>query len=245
MTYLLRFGSVHVFLSIWLTKFLPLGIVSVGDDFIFHNLKVMEDNIKRRITADRKIDFDIELKKVVGAAWEFMENFEPRDFSHDDYDNAPGMQQFLEQEPLGRETHFQFVLDGKEKAAKMPSLDEMESYLVDSLLKLDFTEIVTEKYTDIGDGAVVVALSNNGSAVLVWDGKDHVDVNLFNLNDDKKFADSFSISFIEFSNKNLVSSLRDDYPRGTGRVINFKADLNPEQKAPKGTHKKPSPMVFD
>ena len=77
----------------------------------------------------------------------------------------------------------------------------------------------------VGDGGVVVSVSPKGSAVLSWDGRNHVGINLFSYNDRLELADSFVSSFVSFTGKKLKVVLRDDFPRGTGRVINFQEDL--------------------
>jgi hypothetical protein len=113
-------------------------------------------------------------------------------------------------------------------------LGDLTKYLEQTLSKLRFTHTKSTVFTEVGDGVVIVSISKEGSAVLVWDGRDHVDVNLFNRVDRQELADAFSNSFVHFANKNLKVALRDDYPRGTGRVVNFYRDITvPDDGAPK------------
>ena len=126
----------------------------------------------------------------------------------------------------------------------MPAFDDLATYLVNTLSKIRFTDISTEKFTNVGSGGVFVALSAKGSAVLVWDGKEHVDVNLFNFNDRQEMADAFASTFIQFSEETLLLALRDDYPRGTGRVVNFKRDSVDDEDAP-AEAPKPRPLKFE
>jgi spermidine synthase len=209
---------------------MEVGVVSVGDEFIFHNLHIVERKIQQRLGEN----VDVDLRKINGGQWKFKEDYEPREFSHEDYDTAPGLQQFHNQKPLGRETIFQFLLNTEKDGATMPSLGDLTKYLEQTLSKLRFTHTKSTVFTEVGDGVVIVSISKEGSAVLVWDGRDHVDVNLFNRVDRQELADAFSNSFVHFANKNLKVALRDDYPRGTGRVVNFYRDITvPDDGAPK------------
>ena len=85
-------------------------------------------------------------------------------------------------------------------------------------------DAVLKEFTNVGDGCVLVAMGSGGSAVVVWDGRVHVDVNLFTHVESKIVADSFSrtlrgqLSFLQLL-------LRDEQPRGFGRVVNFQQDI--------------------
>lgn len=76
----------------------------------------------------------------------------------------------------------------------------------------------------VGEGCVMICfLSDGGTVVVSWNGKDHFDVNIF-------FTRSIS-SLGELRNAILdkVSTLKllfyDEFPRGFGRVVNHKRDL--------------------
>lgn len=193
----------------------------------------MERNIKAQLKDTVKID--IELRKIVGAQFKYKDDFEPREFSHDDYENEEARLQFSDQLSFGRETIFQLLLNAEKEGASMPSLEGLVSILETALSKLRFSSIESTTYIDVGDGAVAVTTFEQGSAVLAWDGRNHIDINLFNLNDREELAEAFVTSFLYYSQGNLVMALRDDYPRGTGRVINFRSDILPEEEFPKPT----------
>jgi spermidine synthase/S-adenosylmethionine/arginine decarboxylase-like enzyme len=201
---------------------MELGVVSVGDEFIFHNLHTVEMKLRARLAEDFEIE--VELERITGGLFPFKENFNPKEYVHDDYDNEPARAQFAQQQPLGRESVFQFEL-GEREDAVFPSFDEIGTCLNKTLTKLKFKISRFESFTDVGDGAVLVSVFSQGSAVLVWDGRQHFDVNLFSANDRHELADSFASSFVHFSSKNLKVALRDDFPRGLGRVVNFRSDI--------------------
>lgn len=58
-----------------------------------------------------------------------------------------------------------------------------------------------------------------------WDGRAHIDVSLFLTDEEKELRDQFADSFLE--ELSLVKlAARDDFPRGFGRVVNFKSEVN-------------------
>jgi S-adenosylmethionine/arginine decarboxylase-like enzyme len=86
------------------------------------------------------------------------------------------------------------------------------------------TKTSSVKMFAIGDGCIVVATFEGGNAVALWDGKVHVDLNVFTYNEDPGFVHAFEATF-----QNVVSPLsillRDEQPRGIRHVVNFKRDI--------------------
>ena len=201
---------------------MELGLVSVGDEFIFLNLRIFEQTLRQRLSTDMVVD--VELQKINGGLWPRQEDFNPEEYSPADYDQKPAKEQFAKQKPLGRESVFQLELVDKE-GVSMPTLEQLLLCLEKTFAKLRMVDANSERYEDLGDGGVVVSVSPKGSAVLSWDGRNHVGINLFSYNDRLELADSFVSSFVSFTGKKLKVVLRDDFPRGTGRVINFQEDL--------------------
>jgi len=78
---------------------------------------------------------------------------------------------------------------------------------------------------NIGDGHVTMALWSGGTVVVVWDGRTHVDINLFTYDESVETADEFISHFKQFHGT-LTTALRDEQPRGTGRVVNFLKDVS-------------------
>jgi hypothetical protein len=82
-----------------------------------------------------------------------------------------------------------------------------------------------EKFSGIGDGAVVVALWPQGNVVILWDGRDHVDLNGLIYKEDFKFVRDFEKAFLK-EVPGMERTLRDTQPRGINRVVNFAKDLS-------------------
>lgn len=77
-----------------------------------------------------------------------------------------------------------------------------------------------------GQGSVLVALWSGGSAVILFDGQVHVDINLFTYRESKDTHDEFAELFMS-QIPMLNIALRDEQPRGYGRVVNFRKDIEP------------------
>jgi hypothetical protein len=110
---------------------------------------------------------------------------------------------------------------------EMSSLDELKVSLEKTLQKMGIeSPSYSEAFEDVGDGAVIVSTFAEGSVILVWNGRTHVDINLFSFNDRQELADSFVSSFVHFcgGKQRLQVTLHDDFPRGIGRVVNFRSD---------------------
>jgi spermidine synthase len=76
----------------------------------------------------------------------------------------------------------------------------------------------------IGDGCVITAFRKGFSTVLVWDGAEHIDINLFLDDEDEEAANRFHNTFME-NIPFLATSTRDEQPRGYGSVVNFKTEI--------------------
>jgi len=79
------------------------------------------------------------------------------------------------------------------------------------------------EFTNLGEGALLVAFWSNGNAMLLWDGRAHVDVNIFTYAESEDAHNMFVSRFME-STPSLQRTLTDTQPRGIGRVVNFKND---------------------
>ncbi|KAL3929014.1 MAG: hypothetical protein SGARI_004874 [Bacillariaceae sp.] len=203
---------------------LEFGLVSSGDLAIFHNLSTLEKKIKKRL-AKMGSNASVEVVKIQGGVPTFNHDYTPKEFPHADYDQAPGDKQYAEQQPIGREAIIQFELNGEKEDANMPGMEDIKRTFELTLSSLKYEVTRSETYTGIGDGALMVSEFEQGSVVLIWDGRDHIDMNLFLFDDQKDLADAIASKFVYLTEENVQVGLRDDFPRGLGRVVNFKDDL--------------------
>ena len=83
-----------------------------------------------------------------------------------------------------------------------------------------------EEYKGLGEGRVLAAFWPVGMVIVLWDGRHHVDINLFTYEEGMEFPDEFTEHFRAAVDR-LDVALRDVQPRGFGRVVNFRKDVEP------------------
>jgi hypothetical protein len=79
-------------------------------------------------------------------------------------------------------------------------------------------------YVGTGEGSMTMAFWSGGNAVALWDGRSHIDINLFTYNESTSVADSVQEHFKKRV-PSLKTALRDEQPRGYGRVVNYMRDV--------------------
>jgi len=204
-------------------KSFEFGVVSTKNKEANYAFEELENNLRTRlsITGCR-----IELRKVHGGLFNYIQDFKTKEFRHDDYDSSPGRAQFLSQMPLGSQNIFQLVkLEKLERIQLELSLPKILQYFEKASEAISFDFSTLKQYSgDVGDGAVIVAVGSVGSIIISWDGRDHVDINYFMFEESSEKKSKFINSFLMYA-KIFQVSLRDDQPRGTGHVVNFIDDI--------------------
>jgi hypothetical protein len=196
---------------------LELGVVSTGDpDFYLHLLDIAN-------TLERLTGLETAIPKIEGGPRRFQVDYnDDTRFPPDAYDAGPAKDQYSKQRPLGDQLILQLHVQNSH--ANMAA--KLQDALSRSLEKVDFTNSKSQEFEELGDGVAFVAVSSEGSAIVVWDGGSHVDINLFVY--DSELTDAFVKRFRKALKKAQVKAkvlLRDEQPRGTGRVINFREDI--------------------
>jgi len=104
------------------------------------------------------------------------------------------------------------------------SLSTINSMLEMLLDDWDMTFTTSRQY-HIGEGGLIVLLGSNGNLICVWDGREHIDIHLFTIEEMERLHQDLVKGFSTATHGNMKIGLRDDQPRGIGRVINFPSDL--------------------
>jgi hypothetical protein len=134
-----------------------------------------------------------------------------------DYDNRPGEEQYLLQKPLGHQTMFQ--LEPKKDKVVSFTHDELNGFLEKSLDHVRFNITSHHLVTDVGNGALMVYIGTKGSVILTWDGRKHIDINVYLEDPESGEVDTFKGVFLHLTGQILTMALRDGMPRGTGRAV--------------------------
>lgn len=81
-----------------------------------------------------------------------------------------------------------------------------------------------------GDGCLLVAFCLGGSVILMWDGRIHIDVNMFTFVESPSAHEDFKEQ-LRTKLRSLEAILEDEQPRGFGRAVNFKRGLGQGERA--------------
>lgn len=214
---------------------MELGVTLSGDEGFVKKFKDVVSSI------ETKTGLVSDMRDIKGGLFAYDENWKPSHFFlPEDYDQRSPFEQWKSQQPVGYQTVFQF--EPQSETSKLDlSLETLQTALKNVISKLladglddsepweeslGMEKVVLKDVSNIGDGALVVAQWSAGSCVVLWDGRTHVDLNLFTYNENPSFANRFSATFKSHFGKNgFNTALRDVQPRGYGRVVSFRSDM--------------------
>jgi len=218
-----------------------------GEDHLIQQLNTTLSKI------EEESGFSTDTQFIDGGEFYFQRDFEAtQHFLPDDFNQTAPLEQWKAQKPLGHQVVFQMEAQqaSEKQILKLSTLVETEAQETpeEQILKLS-TDVVraalenaiastslpglelaggeslVEEYSGLGDGCVLAVIWPGGSIVVLWDGKDHVDVNLFTYHENIKQAKEFEDGFKKGTGKLLPTVLHDEQPRGIGRVVSYQRDL--------------------
>lgn len=216
---------------------MELGITRSGDRGFVEKIK----KIMTRV--EQKTGMTWMLHQLLGGQYEYEHDWKASHyFLPADYDQRSPFEQWKSQRPLGYQTVFQFESIDDDVVV---TYDAIKAALIGALSGLDSKIFVNEakgvaeaELTElgqgvIGNGALLVASWSGGNCALLWDGRGHVDLNLFTFEESPKFAKAVAFAFKAGFGKAIFNvALQDIQPRGDGRVVNLKSDINDVGKVP-------------
>jgi len=202
-------------------------------DYIDVNI-IATTNKSRDVTKMREIVKSIEertgvvgsIEEILGGSIHYEDVHNPTDFVPSDYDRTGPTEQWASQQPLEFQTIFQ--LEVQREKTKL-SKSKIKIAVEKTLASLDTDDSASgsatvHEFSSAGDGCLLVAVWSGSSVMVIWDGRAHVDINLTIDEEDDDYFDTFEKSFIK-ELPILKTTLRDEQPRGYGRVINFRDDI--------------------
>jgi spermidine synthase/S-adenosylmethionine/arginine decarboxylase-like enzyme len=201
-------------------KIMSFGLIHEGVSILLQNLIAAERNLRSR----EEVKF-AEIRKITtrGAANEQLV-FEPETFSWDDYDQRPGLEQFYGQQPIGLQSVSQWSQDTDTRIALTYDSIEAAFKTVVGTLRGP----VKKAFHKIGKGAVYIALFDEGQFIATWDGAANISLNIFTYDETTDHESVIATPFVNsLLDMNLM--LRDEQPRGYGRVINTSDRINPDE----------------
>jgi len=188
-----------------------------GDELYIHHMNQVASNVHERTGLSSLV------KSIEGGLPTFQDKFvSAQTFKGTDYDNQATYDQWLTQEPWGHQTIIQMVLPPRSRALTTKSVQSMLDKAM-SALEIE-TTLAPAEFINVADGCVIGATWSEGNAIVLWDGRSYIGINLFTKEVNSEFASEFADNF-RTVNPNLKVVLRDEMPRGTGRVVNFASDI--------------------
>jgi hypothetical protein len=204
-----------------------LGVVSTNNRRANYAFEALEKRLQDRL-ADTGAK--IELRWIHGGLFNYIDDFKTREFKHEDYDNKPGRDQFASQVWLGSQYIYQLVPKESLRQELSLKMFKIAVYLEAAFMAIGIHQVTTKQFSGVGDGGAIVAVSSKTNAVVLWDGREHIDINLFMFEDSSSEAKKFIDTFVRSTMHQMEVSLRDDQPRGVGGVVNFPSDMVIDEK---------------
>eukprot|EP00573_Skeletonema_grethae_P001950 CAMPEP_0201688882 /NCGR_PEP_ID=MMETSP0578-20130828/2558_1 /ASSEMBLY_ACC=CAM_ASM_000663 /TAXON_ID=267565 /ORGANISM="Skeletonema grethea, Strain CCMP 1804" /LENGTH=1059 /DNA_ID=CAMNT_0048173349 /DNA_START=1 /DNA_END=3180 /DNA_ORIENTATION=+ len=198
-------------------KTMSFGLIHAGTSASFLRLK----ESLHKLDQNELVVFSDLRKVTVRGATRLQHDFKPVTFKQEDYDLQPGLEQFYGQRAIGFQTVFQLAVNDAEEDLTALRISAAATAATKKMSK----GVIDESFHEMGEGALYVALTSNAQVVVTWDGAGSINVNIFTydetVNHKKLFVSKFKASL---PSMNLV--LKDEFPRGYGKVINMSDRVN-------------------
>jgi len=195
-----------------------LNIVS-EDEWFVSNFKTIISNVEIRTGLASEIQNVNGGQKIVSPDYEFSQNF-----LASDYDQVHNLAQWTGQVPLEQQTIFQLEDTKKDRKASLPKLSaDLVKSATEEALTLIPGGAQIDDFTNLGEGYLLVALWPGGRVIVLWDGTDHVDINITTQAVNESVAEKFKNRFLTVI-PSMSVVLQDIQPRGVGRVVNLLKD---------------------
>jgi len=182
------------------------------------------DKLNRTVAEMNTSDLSANVDIILGAEWLYQEPFIPHGIAKmTDYDSTTSLAQWDTQNPVGHQVIFQ--LESKRNLNKVT----IERSFTNTIAKLNVCKTCKDdirKFDAVGDGLVMTVSWSLGNIVLLWDGRRHIDMNIFTFFEDVEFTDTIQNTFQKgFRKSSLVLIHRDEQPRGVGKLVVYKRDV--------------------
>jgi spermidine synthase/S-adenosylmethionine/arginine decarboxylase-like enzyme len=202
---------------------LELGVLSGQDREFFSRLVNVTNEIQTTVGVSAII------REIEGGVEEIDLNQQHTEWPTEERFDRPGESHFRTQVPLGEQHMLQFsVRSIPQVDVKIPTLLEQIFWKAFYTQRGERFDVRIKKET-VGRGLVYAVAAPQGTALVVWDGDNRIDVNVFAYG--REFLDSAIIPFAK--HPHLETESFDEFPRGIGKVINLLRDIKPKTTADK------------
>ena len=214
---------------------LEMGMTSSGD------FRYTQKYLRAVANLESQFGVKGDVRDLRGGLYLYYEDWKPDPYYlPQDYDQTSPYEQYKSQVPMGFQTLFQ--LGPKNDKTKLATLgtEQMIQYLRQAWIEsmnVEGEKLVFHSYP-IGSGFVVSSTMITksldsttiigGSCMVVFDGNKLLNVNLFTYDENRDVHKDFAGAILSgMKMKQLEVKLRDMQPRGYGKVLSFRSDLDP------------------
>jgi len=175
---------------------------------------------------EKETKISVEIRKFEYGMWRFQDNYVPsQHFLPDDFDQTSPLKQWNTQVPLAHQVVNQLELKktmSKDVLSEALIKEALNKTISQSSIANNLSDI--EEHTSLGEGCLLAVSWPEGSIIVIWNGRNHVDLNLFTVDSFKAKATAFEQIFLS-NLQHLETVLRDEQPRGLFGVVSFSSDL--------------------
>lgn len=217
-------------------KTAQFGLVGTNDPGFVRKVVSISDTI------EKKSGLRTVIEKMVGGPVEQQKNYDPEHYPPNAYDERDSLKQYTNQVPLASQSLYQLEVSDPADIKKLSSKvikDALEAVVKSNpgfagAKRVDFDK-------EIGDGSVSAAILAAGHFIVTWDGAGRLTLNTLTLGEQyEPFPPNAEVPDMVLSGhksgvvdvflKKLPPSakvaVREQMPRGSNRVVNFKKDIN-------------------
>jgi len=218
---------------ITIDKTSQFGLISAGNKgFVRRAVEIQE-------TIERTTGIPTSIQKMVGGPVQQQMEYDPDHFPANAYDERDSLKQYTNQNPIASQSLYHFEIEdenGDAMSAKL--MKEALDYVIAKNANFAGAKRVNVN-DEIGDGSISAAIVAGGHIIVTWDGARKVTFNI--LTQGEKYEPSSTdevpdmvlmdhkIEVIDKFLSKLPSASntgREQMPRGSNRVVNFKQDIN-------------------
>jgi len=209
------------------------GLIGAGNkSFVRKTVEIQE-------AIEKKTGIRTAIAKMVGGPVQQQREYDPDHYPANAYDERDALKQYTNQKPIASQSLYHFEIDntsGKTISAQL--IKETLDFVIAKNPK--FAGAKRVDFNDaIGDGALSAAIVAGGHIIVTWDGASKVTFNILTPGEkyepaskddvpDMVLADHKIEVIDKFMSKLPTASNtgREQMPRGSNRVVNFKKDIN-------------------
>ncbi|KAL7547358.1 hypothetical protein ACHAWF_010679 [Thalassiosira exigua] len=211
------------------------GIVGTNNPGFVRRIVGIQESIQKK-TGRRTL-----VEKMVGGPVQHQKNYDPDHYPPNAYDERDAFRQYTNQVPLASQSLYQIDVDEADAMRLSPKLvkDAMEAVIkanpkFSGANRVDYS-------SEIGDGSVSAAILAAGHVIATWDGGSRLTLNTLTLGEQydpvppsaavpDMILTGHKGQIVDVFSRKLPSSakiaVREQMPRGSNRVVNFRKDVN-------------------